>query len=51
MPVPAPDIRPDILESPDVLLQHDSYHIGQLALLRKHAGHPQRSMCEAICCA
>jgi uncharacterized damage-inducible protein DinB len=22
------------------LVQHDSYHIGQLALLRKHAGLP-----------
>jgi uncharacterized damage-inducible protein DinB len=37
-PLPIPD--PTALSLLTFFVQHDSYHIGQLALLRKHAGLP-----------
>lgn len=38
---PMPD--PTLLGALTFLVQHDSYHIGQLSLLRKHAGLPAMS--------
>jgi uncharacterized damage-inducible protein DinB len=35
-----PGVEPTRLGALTFLVQHDSYHIGQLALLRKHAGLP-----------
>jgi uncharacterized damage-inducible protein DinB len=39
-PFPLPVADPTTLSLLAFLVQHDSYHIGQLALLRKHAGLP-----------
>ena len=39
-PFPLPVSDPTVLSLLAFLVQHDSYHIGQLALLRKHAGLP-----------
>lgn len=35
--------NPTLLGAVTFLVQHDSYHIGQLALLRRHAGMPAMS--------
>jgi uncharacterized damage-inducible protein DinB len=35
--------NPTLLSALTFLVQHDSYHIGQLALLRRHAGLPAMS--------
>lgn len=39
-PFPLPISDPTTLSLLTFFVQHDSYHIGQLALLRKHAGLP-----------
>jgi uncharacterized damage-inducible protein DinB len=39
-PFPLPIGDPTTLSLLTFFVQHDSYHIGQLALLRKHAGLP-----------
>lgn len=39
-PIPLPIRDPTALSLLTFFVQHDSYHIGQLALLRKHAGLP-----------
>ena len=39
-PFPLPISNPTPLSLLTFFVQHDSYHIGQLALLRKHAGLP-----------
>ena len=39
-PFPLPISDPTALSLLTFFVQHDSYHIGQLALLRKHAGLP-----------
>jgi uncharacterized damage-inducible protein DinB len=39
-PFPLPMTNPTALSLLTFLVQHDSYHIGQLAFLRKHAGFP-----------
>jgi len=39
-PVPLPVTNPTALGLLTFFVQHDSYHIGQLAFLRKHAGLP-----------
>jgi uncharacterized damage-inducible protein DinB len=39
-PFPVPTGDPSMLSLLTFFVQHDSYHIGQLALLRKHAGLP-----------
>jgi uncharacterized damage-inducible protein DinB len=39
-PFPLPITNPTALSLLTFFVQHDSYHIGQLALLRKHAGLP-----------
>ncbi len=39
-PFPVPVSDPTALSLLTFFVQHDSYHIGQLALLRKHAGLP-----------
>jgi uncharacterized damage-inducible protein DinB len=39
-PFPLPISDPSALSLLTFFVQHDSYHIGQLALLRKHAGLP-----------
>jgi uncharacterized damage-inducible protein DinB len=39
-PLPLPIANPTALTLLTFFVQHDSYHIGQLALLRKHVGLP-----------
>jgi uncharacterized damage-inducible protein DinB len=39
-PFPVPTGDPSMLSLLTFFVQHDSYHIGQLAMLRKHAGLP-----------
>jgi len=39
-PFPLPVMDPSALGLLTFFVQHDSYHIGQLAMLRKHAGLP-----------
>jgi hypothetical protein len=40
IPFPLPISDPTALSLLTFFVQHDSYHVGQLALLRKHAGLP-----------
>jgi hypothetical protein len=44
-PFPLPVSEPTALSLLTFFFQHDSYHIGQLALLRKHAGPPGDTVC------
>ncbi len=38
-----PGVPPSVLDGLGFLLQHESYHLGQLGLLRKFLGHPAMS--------
>ena len=38
--LPPPLARPALLGTIAFLMQHESYHVGQMGLLRKELGHP-----------